>query len=192
MVTLLLGTSLASAAGFWTSASWTDSYGPDAYAQLQVAAQARPGLEVGALMVGGTRSALYGDAARTLRLGQGVQLRGELRLGMVEDDGADAGFGLGARVAAGPLTAVAEGGWTGGLGWQILGGVDAPLSERWTLRPRLRAETWAGDRDVALRAGLGLRHDGARGLWWALDASAGGRDVFHLGPGVSLIVGRTP
>ncbi len=192
MVSLILGVSLASAAGFHTELRWTSSYGPDAYGALRLVAEADPGLELGTLLVGGTRSGLYGLGARSVRLGEGLVARGELRLGMVEEEGAKAGLLLGLRVEAGPVVAALDGGYTGGLGWQGAGGVDAPIAERWTLSPRLRLETWAGDRDLALRAALGLRHQAASGLWVAAEASAGGRDVFHLGPGFALSVGVAP
>lgn len=191
MVILLLS-SLASAAGVHTELGWVGSYGPDAYGTLELGVSARPGLTVGALMVGGTRSGLYASASREIRLGERVLASGELRLGMAEEDGAQGGVGLGLCVDAGPVDAVLEGGWTGGLGWQGQGGVDAPLSARWTLSPRIKAETWAGDRDPALRAALGARHTFAGGAWLGAELSAGGRDVFHLGPGLIVSVGRNP
>lgn len=192
MVILSLLSGLAFAAGFHASAGWTSNHGPDATAEATLAAEASPGLEVGVLAVGGTRSALFATGARELGLGEGLRLTGELRLGMVEQAGAEAGFNLDLGVQAGPVLAVAGGGWTGGLGWRGYLGADAPLTETLTLSPRLRAETWAGDRDLAVRAAMGLRHVGARGLIIGVEASAGGRDVFHLGPGVSLTLGRRP
>lgn len=191
MVIFLLS-GLASAAGFHGSAAWITSHGPDAYALAALAAEAAPGLEVGVLAVGGTRSALFATGARSVRLGERARATAELRLGMAEEAGAVAGFSLDLGVPAGQVLAVAGGGFTGGLGWRGFAGADAPISETWTLSPRLRAETWAGDRDLALRAGMGLRWEGARGRWIGLEASAGGRDVFHLGPGVALMLGSRP
>lgn len=192
MVSLLMMAGLAHAAGFQTSASWISSHGPDAYGELRAAALASPGLEVGVLAVGGTRSALFATGARTVRLGERVSARGELRFGMAEATGAVPGFEAELRVGLGGVVAVAGGGYTGGLGGRGLAGVDAPLTDTLTLSPRIRAETWAGDRDLALRAALGLSHQRPGGLRVGVEASAGGRDVFHLGPGITLSLGRTP
>lgn len=192
MVSLLLWTSTALSAGFRGELGWTVSHGPDAWGRAELLATAAPGLEVGALAVGGTRSALFAEGARALRLGERVRARGLLRLGMVEQTGPEAGLGGRLDLDLGPVVAVAGGEWTGGLGWRLGAGVDAPLPAGWTLSPRIQAETWAGDRDPALRVAMGARHALGERLWLGAELSAGGRDVFHLGPGLSLVVGRQP
>jgi len=190
-VVLLALSTPALAGGFSVRSAYTSSYGPDAYGLVHVGAQAGPDLEVGALWVGGNQPALLASAARTLRLHDLLVVRGELLLGMLRREGPSGGFELGARLDAHALTVVVEGGLLAGLGSFAEAGVDTTLAEGWVFQPRLRVETWAGDRDPALRVGLGLRRETASGWWVEVAGSAGGRDVLHMGPGLVLALGRS-
>jgi hypothetical protein len=207
----------ALAGGFSVASTYTSSYGPDAYGTVQLQAEASPDIEIGALVIGGVRQAWLATAARRLRLSDGIGVRAELDVGLrrrtVEDveeviytaywapeptlleridlDAVAIGGQLGLDVDAGPVVAIADVGWLLGFGWRVEGGVDAPVAPHWKLAPRVRVETWAGDRDPALRAEAGVRWDVDGGFWMAAAASAGGRDVFHMGPGVALTLARS-
>lgn len=180
------------AGGFSLRTAYTNSFGPDAYGMVHLQGMAAPGLEVGALGLGGTQPGWVGTAARTVRVADRVALRGELRLGMLRAAGPTAGFDFGGAVAAGPVDVVLGGGWLHHVGYDLRSGVDAPLADAWTLSPRLRVETWAGDRDPALRVELGLRWALSESLWLSAAGSAGGRDVLHMGPGAALGLGWSP
>lgn len=198
MVIALLCSLALGAEGFEVSVDYTSSFGPDAYGVVEATAYGHPGLEIGALVLGGVRSGLFATAGRTLRLTEGWRVRGQARLGMVASarrgderrGGPSFGVLLGTMVDAGPLAVVAEGEWLRWIGFRTRAGVDAPLSQRWILGPRLRLETWAGDRDPALRVEMGVEHRFPSGWTVALAGSAGGRDVLHTGPGFVVTVGR--
>jgi len=198
MVIALLCSLALGAEGFEVGVDYTSSFGPDAYGLVEVTAYGRPGLEAGALVLGGVRSGVFATAGRTLRLAEGWQVRGQARLGMVaglrrgdeRDGGPSFGFLLGSTLEAGPLDVVAETEWLRWIGIRARAGVDAPLSDRWVLSPRLRLETWAGDRDPALRVEMGVAHRFPSGWTLSLAGSMGGRDVLHTGPGFAVTVGR--
>lgn len=181
----------ALAAGFEATTELASSFGPDRYGLVEVRALADPGLAFGVVVVGGVRPAVLASAGRTIRLAEGWELEGEVLVGAVREAGAAYGGRLATTVEAGPVAVVLGGEWVRFLGVRVAGGVDAPLSERWTLMPRLRLETWAGDRDPALRVELGLAR--RIGVWTvAVAASVGGRDVLHTGGGLVLTVRRDP
>lgn len=196
---LMLLPHTALAAGFSLQAEGISSYGPDAYATVRLQAEAQPGVEVGVLAIGGTQPAWLATGARTLRLADGFTARGEVDLGLLRRttsnwtrEAPTVGLRLGARGAITPeVAAVVDFGAIGGVGLRGEAGADLALGDRWTLEPRLRIETWAGDRDPSLRVGVGARHTTRAGWWGALAVSAGGRDVLHMGPGIALAVGRT-
>jgi hypothetical protein len=193
MVIALASTALA---GGLVSTEVISSSGPDLYATVRVTATGGPGLSVGALILGGTQPAWLATAGRTFALGDHVDLTGELDLGMLRrtprngrQEGPTAGFGTGLTVDAGPVDAVAELAFVSGVGTRAETGIDAPLG--WLeLSPRVRLETWSGDRDPALRVSLGARHETSAGWWASIAVSAGGRDVIHMGPGVAVAFGR--
>jgi len=199
MVALFLA-SLALAAdptGFSLETRYTNSFGPDAWGSLHFRADAQPGLQVGALLIGGNRDAAIATTRRTLRLTDEVVVGFELQLGMIrtvnkdQPGGPTAGFATETRVAFDPLTVHLEGGHLHGIGLFAEGGVDVALAEAWTLSPRLRAETWSGDRDPALRVQMGLGHSWRSGFFVSAAGSAGGRDVVHMGPGFTFDIGRS-
>lgn len=191
-VCLLAAGCEAAAGGFAVETSYVSSYGADAYGLVHARALGAPDLEVGVLGVGGTRPGWLATAGRRVPLGGALVVSGELQLGMLREAGPAAGWRAGAALSPGgaPLAVVAEVGAITGMGWRAAAGVDAPLGPTWSLAPRLRLETWAGERDPMLRAGLGARREGPGGWWIAAEASAGGRDVLHMGPGGSLSLGR--
>lgn len=190
MNALLMMIGAAWAGGFSAEVAYTSAYGPDAYGVSHLQAAHGPDLEIGVLGVGGTQPGLLATAARTLALTERFEVRGELQVGMLRAFGPSLGFDAGCRLSLAPLDVVAEVGALPGMGARGAAGVDAPLGGGWGLSPRLRLETWAGDRDPALRAALGARHVGPSGWWFGLEASAGGRDVLHMGPGVAASFGR--
>ncbi len=198
LITLLATAAIAAdTGGFSVETRYTNSFGPDAWGSLHVQAHAQPGLEIGALLIGGNRDAALGTARRTLRLSDEVHIGAELQLGMLrtvnEDElgGPTAGFAIGTTGVLDPISVQVEGGYLHGIGVFGEGGVDVAVTEAWTLSPRLRAETWSGGRDPALRVQMGLAHRWRSGLYVSAAASAGGRDVVHMGPGFALNFGRS-
>jgi len=197
MVIWLAAVGLAHGGGFEVEGTYRSSWGPDAYGLVRTTGLGGDGLRVGALVVGGTRTAAAASFGRRLSLHDRVSALAELQLGMVRTAGADpggptGGFDSDVRVDLDPVTTVVELGYLHGVGTRSAFGVDAALTPTWTLTPRLLAETWAGDRDVGLRVGMGtLCHDVA-GLQARLMVSVGGRDVNHMGPGLTLALGREP
>lgn len=186
----------AAAPGGSVQAEWISSWGPDHYGILRIRSHAEPGLQLGALLVGGTRSAVLGTAARALELEPGARLQLGLWLGMIRSSSAAPGgpvgggeLALSAPVGDGLALALALDG-AAGLGIRASAGVERDLSERWRLSPRLRLDTLAGARDPALRAATTLAWHGSDGVHVSAELSAGGRDVLHLGPGLALTVGR--
>jgi len=188
ILTLLAAPALAG--GFTMDAEYTSAYGPDAYGALRLVALTEPDLALGVLGLGGVQPAWFGTAARSVALGAAVTARAELALGMARAVGPAGGGRLGLTIGAEPLSVVADVGWLSGLGFRGEAGVDAPLAGRWTVSPRLRLETWAGGRDPALRAELGLSWRADGGFFVGAAGSAGGRDVLHTGGGASLTLGR--
>jgi len=182
----------ALAVGFSAETALISSFGPDAYGTLHLQLAAGPELECGALVIGGTQPGVLATGARTLHLGERLALRGEVRLGMLREQGPSGGFRLSGDLDLDRLHAVAGVDWIARMGVRLEGGVDAPLRDGLVVQPRLQLETWAGQRDPALRVALGFSlATGDRG-WVRIAASVGGRDVHHMGPGLTLAVGRTP
>jgi len=181
----------ARAEGFSAEVSYTSAYGPDAYGVSHLQLARGPDLEVGVMGVGGTQPGLLGTAARTLAVGDRLTVRGEVQAGMLRVHGPTVGFTGGWRLALSPLDVVVSLGGLPGMGARGAAGVDAPLPAGWTLAPRLTVETWAGRRDPALRAAIGVRKQSASGWWLGMEGSAGGRDVLHMGPGAALSFGRS-
>ena len=180
----------AQAVGFSVETSYVSSFGPDAYGTLAAQAVAGPDLELGVLWLGGTAPAGLVTGARTFGFGERLRVRTELRLGMRQEHGPTLGVRLPGDLDVDVVHAIVDLDWVGWVGLRVEGGVDAALSDAWTLQPRLQLETWAGPRDPALRVELGVRYR-ADGPWWvSLAASGGGRDVLHMGPGATLAVGR--
>lgn len=193
MVTLFLA-SLALAQDFSVETRYASAFGPDAWGTVRLRGEAAQDLELGALVVGGTRSAVFASAGR--RFGSDpVWWRGEVLFGMRRtsadaEGGPAAGFENELVVRVDPIAAVAAGGWIPGIGGWFEGGVDARASDRWAVHPRLRAGTWAGDRDLAVRVELGASHRWSSGWFVRASAGAGGRDTVHLGPSAGLTLGR--
>lgn len=182
----------ALAAGFSAETAYVSSAGPDAYGTAHLQLSAGPDVQVGALVIGGTQPGVLATGARTFQLAERLTVRGEARLGMLRERGPAGGLRASGDLDLDRLHAVASADWILGMGFRLSGGVDTPLRDSLTLQPRLMLETWAGQRDPALRVGLGL-HLAPTDTWWVqLSASAGGRDVQHLGPGVVLSLGRLP
>ncbi len=180
----------AQAVGFSVETSYVSSFGPDAYGALAAQLVAGPDLELGVLWLGGTAPAGLVTGARTFGLGERLLVRTELRLGLRQEQGPTLGVRLTGDLDVDVVHAIVDLDWIGWVGLRLEGGVDAALSDAWTLQPRLQLETWAGPRDPALRVELGVRYR-AEGPWWvSLAASGGGRDVLHMGPGATLAVGR--
>lgn len=198
MVTLLMWAGLAwSAPDFSVETHYASAFGPDAWGTAHLRAEAADDLEVGALMIGGTRAAVLASARKGLALHERVHWRGELLLGMrrttVDEQGGPV-VGFESRLAvraADPVDAVAGGGYLPGVGGWFEAGVDARSGARWTLQPRLRAGTWAGDRDPAVRVELGLSHRWTSGWFFGAAVGAGGRDTVHLGPSAAFTLGRS-
>ncbi|HHO51560.1 MAG TPA: hypothetical protein ENK18_11970, partial [Deltaproteobacteria bacterium] len=90
-----LSAGAAASPGWSVQTGWISSGGPDHYGTLSVSAHTSPGTRVGALLVGGTRSAVLGSAARTLELEPGIGLDLGLWLGMIRTTSADRGGPLG-------------------------------------------------------------------------------------------------
>jgi hypothetical protein len=168
--------------------------GPDLYGVARIGVTAEPGLHTEVIAVGGTREALLLGVGRTFRLdtvrfGVGLDL-GMVRTELTDPGGATGGGELRIAVPASPTL-----GWSaglegiGGIGWRVHSGVAVTPAERLRLLPRLRAETFAGDRDVMLRVEMGL---GARvgRTWLVVSPSVGGRDVLHMGPGVRVSLSK--
>ncbi len=193
MVMLL---AMAMAADFSVETRYASAFGPDAWGTARVRAEAAEDLEVGALLVGGTRAAVFASAGKRLHLHDRIHWRPELLVGMRRtsadaEGGPVAGFDNEWVITpVDTLDAVVGGGYVPGIGGWFEGGVDAHTTDRWTLHPRLRAGTWAGDRDLALRVELGLSHRWTSGWFVRAAAGAGGRDTVHLGPSAALTVGR--
>lgn len=198
MVTLLLA-GLAHAAGpdFSLETRYASAFGPDAWATAHLRAEATDGLDVGVFLLGGTRSAALASARQAVGDPDRAVWRGELLFGLrrtaVDQPG---GPTVGATsdltvVAADPVALFAGGGVLPGVGGWFEGGVDAHATGRLTLHPRLRAGTWAGDRDLALRAELGASLTDRRGWFLRASVGAGGRDTVHLGPSATLAFGRS-
>jgi len=180
----------AQAVGFSVETSYVSSFGPDAYGALAAQLVAGPDLELGVLWLGGTAPAGLVTGARTFGLGERLLVRTELRLGLRQEQGPTLGVRLTGDLDVDVVHAIVDLDWIGWVGLRLEGGVDAALSDAWTLQPRLQLETWAGPPDPALRVELGVRYR-AEGPWWvSLAASGGGRDVLHMGPGATLAVGR--
>ena len=198
MAALALASCLCSpalAGGFTLETAYTSSFGPDSYGTMHLRAHTDRRLTVGALLLGGTEQAALVTTGQTLSLSKVVDIRGELQLGMLRTNtntagGPTGGFIVGADFHLAPLSITTSFGFLNGVGFYEEGGVEVKLSERWLLKPRLRAETWAGDRDLALRVGMGVEHRTRSGWRIGLLASAGGRDVRHMGPGFVLNFGR--
>ena len=185
----------AMAGGFTLETAYTSSFGPDSYGTMHLRAHTNKGLTVGALLLGGTEQAALVTTGHKLTLSKVVEARGELQLGMLRTNtttggGPTGGFALGVDFHLAPLSITTSFGFLNGVGFYEEGGVDVKLGERWLLKPRLRTETWAGGRDLALRIGMGLEHRTRSGWRIGLLASAGGRDVRHMGPGFVLNFGR--
>ncbi len=180
----------AQAVGFSLETAYVSSFGPDAYGTLSAQLLAGPDLELGVLWLGGTAPAGLVTGARTFGLGDRLQVRTELRLGMRREQGPTAGLRLTGDLDLDVVHAIVDLDWVGWVGRRVEGGVDAALSDAWTLQPRVQFETWAGPRDPALRVELGVRYRAAGPWWVAVAASGGGRDVLHMGPGATLAVGR--
>ena len=197
VLSMLAVAAYADPGAFSVETRYTNSFGPDAWGSLHARAQAQPGLEVGALIIGGNRSAVLGTTRRVLRLSDAASFGAELQLGTIRTvndnllGGPTAGFATGFSFLIDTITIQLEGGYLHGVGVYGEGGVDVTLSEFWTLSPRLRTETWSGDRDPALRVQMGLGHTWRSGLFISAAGSAGGRDVVHMGPGFTLDLGRS-
>lgn len=185
----------ASAAGFSAETRYASAAGPDAWGSLDVRATAASGVHTGALVLGGTRSAVLGTFGGSFAPGPlTVDLTASAGMMRTTVDrvggptggvGAEVGFDRGLPVSLG-------GGYLFGIGFWAEGGVDPALGDRVALLPRLRLDTWSGERDPALRAGIGVQWTHRDGAFVAVSASAGGRDVVHLGPGFTLSFGRMP
>ncbi len=189
----LLGAALA--AGISLDTAWVSSHGPDSYGRAHLQASSGD-LEIGALGFGGTQPALAGTVARGMKPADPLRLRAELRLGMLREGGPTAGFALGGRLDLGDVTVALDLDQLAGVGIRASGGVNID-SGRFEVRPRLLTETWAGDRDPALRVELGLHRRlrpirGGPGAQIGLALSGGGRDVLHMGPGLALHLSSAP
>ncbi len=190
LATALVGSALA--VGFAAETAYVSSFGPDAYGTLHLQLQAGPQIAVGALVIGGTQPGALATGARTFRVAQRLDLRGEVRLGVLREAGPSGGFRLSGDLDVDRVHVIADVDWLARMGVRLSAGVDAPLRSGLTLAPRLSLETWAGQRDPALRVGLGLLWAPGETWWVRVSASAGGRDVQHMGPGATLAFGRQP
>ena len=165
--------------------------------ETRLRAEAAPKLEIGAMAIGGNRTALLASVRRRVPLGEAVAWDVELLVGMrrtqaPQPGGPTAGAQIGWTVGVSPaVDAVAGGGWIPGIGGFGEAGVDARSGSHWGVHPRLRAGTWAGDRDLALRVEIGASYRQDNGGFVRASLGAGGRDTVHLGPGFTLTVGRS-
>lgn len=197
MVTALLAGLALAGPDFSLETRYASAYGPDSWGTVHLRAEAAENLDVGVLAVGGTRSALLASVRQGLDLGDRLHWRGELLFGMrrtaVDREGGPAvGIaGDGALDATSEVAVVAGGGWVPGIGGWFEGGIDAAAGQRFVLHPRLRAGTWAGDRDPALRVSLGATHRWRSGWFLRGAVGAGGRDTLHLGPSFTFALGRS-
>jgi hypothetical protein len=182
-------------AGFSVETRYASAGGADAWGSLAVTATTEADVHTGALLLGGTRSAVLGAFGGGAALGPFawdatayagmVRTTGDLAGGPTGGGSLSVGVDPGVPVRVG-------GGYVWGIGAWLEGGAEPALSPRLALLPRLRLDTWSGERDPALRAGIGVQWTSRGGTLAALSASAGGRDVVHLGPGVTLSLGRLP
>jgi hypothetical protein len=180
------------AVGFSAETSYVSSFGPDAYGTLHLQLSADPDLQIGVLIIGGTQPGVLATGARSVLVVDRLIVRGEVLLGMLHDQGPTGGLRVHGDLDLDRMHAVAEIDWIARVGVRLEGGVDGPLRDSLTVQPRLALETWAGLRDPALRVEMGLLVAPGDTWWLRVSASAGGRDVMHMGPGATLAFGRLP
>ncbi len=196
MVVALWALTAWAAPGFELESHYASAWGADAWATVHLQADAGETLQVGALVLGGTRSAVLATAAKRHTWAELVTTRLELQLGM-RRTAVDASGGplIGAQgdawVHATPdLDVALSTSYLPDVGGWFSGGLDAQIAPPWTLSPRLRLGTWAGDRDTAVRVSMGLTPPTRAGWFVAADIGAGGRDTVHMGPSATLTLGH--